>query len=124
MQDMQEYVVWRIISQFSGTLGRRNKLAKIQAEELKNTLNKNENLEQELKDVKRELEKIKLEQTQDNSQNILNRGTINAKDEFKVDANDLELVDRFAFKPKVSFRQNRRPRRGLIFHVVRVLRKF
>ena len=106
-------------------------MAKIQAEELKNTLVKNENLEQELKDVKRELEKIKIEQTQqtesnieNNSQNILNRGTINAKDEFKMDANDLELVDRYAFKPKVSFKQNRRPRRGFVYHVVRVLRKF
>ena len=103
----------------------------MQAEELKTTLAKNENLEQELKDVKRELEKIKIEQTkqmesslENNSQNILNRGTINAKNEFKMDANDLELVDRFAFKPKVSkSKRNRQRRRGFIFHVVRVLRK-
>ena len=55
----------------SGTLGRRkDKLAKLQAEELKNTIVKNDNLEKELKEVKKELEKVKVSYEHQVEQNL------------------------------------------------------
>ena len=112
-----------------GTLGRKkDKLAKIQAEELKSNIAKNEALERELKEVKLQLQEISENEM---AKNVLNQGTVNAKNEFRIDPKDLEvhMENRFNFEPTKlgeNTERRRRPRasrniRSRIFSLVRLL---
>ena len=104
-------------------------MAKLQAEELKSTIAKNEALEKELKEVKKEL---LLMSENEMASDVLNQGTVNAKNEFRIDPKDLELhmEKRYNFEStKVGENTERRrlPRasrknRSRIFSLVRLLR--
>ena len=114
---------WNLV--ILGTLGRKkDKLAKIQAEELKSNIAKNEALERELKEVKLQLQEISENEM---AKNVLNQGTVNAKNEFRIDPKDLEvhMENRFNFEPtKVgeNTERRRRPRASRkIFSLVRLL---
>ena len=118
-----------------GTLGRKkDKLAKLQAEELKTTMAKNEFLEKELKELKQELQEIQLSRNENEmAKDVLNKGTINAQNEFRMDQKDLEMhmENRFNFTPtKVGENTENSPRgqqckgrrRSRFMRLIRLLR--